>query len=400
MNQHSILDQHSILEAMHQIVEGTAGATGDDFCRSVVCHLTAALKVRYAFVTECANPQKTRVRTLAFWTGSQAADNFEYDLAGTPCQRVVGGETLCYLAELQSLFPEDMDIVALNAVSYAGTPLISHTGEMLGHLVVMDDRPMSAADDALRNSVLKILSSRTAAELERKHSEEEILRINRDLEQRVQERTWELSEAHQEVSAAHAALERAYTATIEGWSRALDLRDKETEGHCQRVTEMTLRLACALGLPESEMDAIRWGALLHDIGKMGIPDGVLLKPGPLTDDEWRVMRQHPEYAFDLLGQVEFLRPALDIPHFHHEKWDGSGYPCGLSGEAIPLTARLFALVDVWDALRSDRPYRVGWPDWRVCEHIRSLAGTHFDPSLVALFLEVAYPERLALSKAA
>ena len=384
------MNQYSVLEAMHQIVEGTAGTTGDDFCRSVVCHLTAALKVRYAFVTECANAEKTRVRTLAFWTHTKAADNFEYDLTGTPCQRVIGGETLCYLAELQALFPEDMDIVALSVQSYAGTPLISHVGEILGHLVVMDDQPMSADDDALRNSVLKIFSSRTAAELERKHSEEEILRINRDLEKRVQERTREVSEAH-------TALERAYTATIEGWSRALDLRDKETEGHCQRVTEMTLRLARAFGLPESEMDAIRWGALLHDIGKMGIPDGILLKPGALTDEEWRVMRQHPVYAFNLLEQIEFLRPALDIPYYHHEKWDGTGYPHGLQGEQIPLMARLFAMVDVWDALGSDRPYRAAWPERRVREHILSLAGTHFDPSLVKAFLDVAYPASGALA---
>ena len=387
------MHQQTVLEAMHQIVEGTAGATGEDFCRLVVRHLTEALKVKFAFVTECANEEKTRVRTLAFWTGTTTADNFEYDLAGTPCQRVVAGDTVCYLDDLQALFPDDQDIVDLSVVSYAATPLVSHTGEMLGHLAVMDQKPMDADADALRNSVLKIFSSRTAAELERKRSQDEILRINHELEERVRERTQELSEAH-------TALEKAYTATIEGWSRALDLRDKETEGHCQRVTEMTLRLARAYGLPEGEMDNIRWGALLHDIGKMGIPDGILLKPGSLTDEEWRVMRRHPEYAFELLEKIDFLRPVLDIPHFHHEKWDGSGYPNGLEGEQIPLSARLFAMVDVWDALRSNRPYRAGWPDSRVWEHINSLAGTHFDPALVELFLQVAYPESFSLPKAA
>jgi putative nucleotidyltransferase with HDIG domain len=152
----------------------------------------------------------------------------------------------------------------------------------------------------------------------------------------------------------------AYETTLEGWSRALDLRDKETEGHTQRVTEMAVQLAQDLGLRDEELVHIRRGALLHDIGKMGIPDSILLKPGPLTDEEWTIMRKHPVYAFDLLSPIAFLRPALDIPYCHHEKWDGTGYPQGLKGEAIPLAARIFAVIDVWDALRSDRPYRQGW----------------------------------------
>jgi PAS domain S-box-containing protein len=185
---------------------------------------------------------------------------------------------------------------------------------------------------------------------------------------------------------AHLELAQAYETTLEGWSRALDLRDKETEGHTQRVTDMTVRLARAIGLSEAELVQVRRGALLHDIGKMGIPDSILLKPGPLTEAEWEVMRKHPSYAHDLLTPIAYLHEALDIPYCHHEKWDGSGYPRGLKGEHIPLAARLFAVVDVWDALRSDRPYRAGWPDERVREHIRSLAGTHFDREVVRLFL--------------
>lgn len=181
----------------------------------------------------------------------------------------------------------------------------------------------------------------------------------------------------------------AYDATLEGWSRALDLRDKETEGHSQRVTEMTVRLARALGMGEAELVQVRRGALLHDIGKMGIPDAILLKPGKLTDDEWVVMRKHPQYAYDLLHPIVYLRPALDIPYCHHEKWDGTGYPRRLMGEQIPLSARLFAVVDVWDALNSDRPYRPGWPEEQVREHIRALAGTHFDPRVVEAFLAMA-----------
>jgi putative nucleotidyltransferase with HDIG domain len=178
----------------------------------------------------------------------------------------------------------------------------------------------------------------------------------------------------------------AYDTTIEGWSRALDLRDKETEGHTLRVTEMTMRLARAMGIGDEDLVNIRRGALLHDIGKMGIPDSILLKPGPLDDEEWAVMRQHPVYAHQLLSPIIYLRPALDIPYCHHEKWDGTGYPRGLKGEEIPLAARMFAVADVWDALRSDRPYRLAWPADKVIEHIRSLSGTHFDPQAVDVFL--------------
>ncbi|MBC8505109.1 MAG: HD domain-containing protein [Chloroflexi bacterium] len=179
----------------------------------------------------------------------------------------------------------------------------------------------------------------------------------------------------------------AYDTTLEGWSSALDLRDKETEGHTQRVTEMTVQLAQAMGVPENELVQIKRGALLHDIGKMGIPDAILHKPGPLDDDEWGIMRQHPAYAYKLLSPITYLRPALEIPYSHHEKWDGTGYPRGLSGEQIPLEARIFAVVDVWDALRSDRPYRDAWPKDKVLEHIHQQAGKHFDPKVVEAFLK-------------
>jgi putative nucleotidyltransferase with HDIG domain len=181
-------------------------------------------------------------------------------------------------------------------------------------------------------------------------------------------------------------LSLAYDTTLEGWSKALDLRDKETEGHTQRVTEMTVRLARSMGVSEADLMHIRRGALLHDIGKMGIPDSILLKPGPLTDEERDVMQRHPVYAYELLSPIAFLKPALDIPYCHHEKWDGTGYPRGLKGEQIPLAARIFTVVDVWDALCSDRPYRQGWPEERVLEHIASLSGSQFDPSVVEAFL--------------
>jgi putative nucleotidyltransferase with HDIG domain len=183
-------------------------------------------------------------------------------------------------------------------------------------------------------------------------------------------------------------LRMAYDATLEGWSRALDLRDKETEGHTRRVTEMTERLARAMGLNEVQLTQLRRGALLHDIGKMGIPDDILFKPGPLSPGEWRIMRQHPTYARELLSPIAYLHPALDIPYCHHEKWDGSGYPRGLRGEQIPLTARTFAVVDVWDALRSDRPYRKAWGEDKVREYIQAEAGKHFDPQVAEVFLRI------------
>jgi HD-GYP domain-containing protein (c-di-GMP phosphodiesterase class II) len=186
---------------------------------------------------------------------------------------------------------------------------------------------------------------------------------------------------------ANSELIDAYDSTIEGWSRALDLRDKETEGHSQRVTELTLLLAKAMGMSEEQLVHVRRGALLHDIGKMGVPDHILWKAGPLTDEEWGIMRRHTVYAKELLSHISYLRPALDIPYLHHERWDGSGYPLGLKGEQIPLAARIFALVDVWDALRSDRPYRPAWTNAEALAYIRAGAGTLFDPEVVACFLE-------------
>ena len=180
----------------------------------------------------------------------------------------------------------------------------------------------------------------------------------------------------------------AYDATIEGWSHALDLRDRETVGHTKRVTELTLRLARAMDVDDEDLVHIRRGALLHDIGKMGIPDAILHKPGPLDEREQEIMRRHPTYAFDMLRSIPFLGKAIEIPYYHHEKWDGTGYPQGLKGDEIPISARIFAVADIWDALCSDRPYRKGWADTQVIEHIRGLSGNHLDPNVVRSFLEI------------
>ncbi len=194
-----------------------------------------------------------------------------------------------------------------------------------------------------------------------------------------------LIEQRHEMEKLHQDVLIAYDKTIEGWSRALDLRDKETEGHTQRVTEMTQQLARTIGFDEEALLQIKRGSLLHDVGKLGIPDSILLKPGPLTASEWTIMRLHPVYAFEWLSVIEYLKVATEIPYCHHEKWDGTGYPRGLKGEEIPLSARLFAVVDIWDALTSDRPYRKSISKEEAWQYIREQSGKHLDPAVVEAF---------------
>lgn len=180
----------------------------------------------------------------------------------------------------------------------------------------------------------------------------------------------------------------AYDRTLEGWSMALELRDQETEGHTRRVAELTLELAELMGYEGEALVHIRRGALLHDIGKMGIPDSILLKPGALSSEEWEVMRRHPEFAYQLLWPIEYLRPAIPIPYSHHEWWNGEGYPQGLSEEGIPLPARIFAVIDVWDAMRSDRPYRKAIAESEVREYLLESKGVHFDGQVVDAFFDL------------
>jgi len=191
-----------------------------------------------------------------------------------------------------------------------------------------------------------------------------------------------------DLETSNRELNFAYDATLEGWSSALELRDEETEGHTQRVTEIMNQLAGKFDFNKEELVHIKRGTLLHDIGKMGIPDSILHKPGPLTDEEWVIMKKHPEYAYTMLNPIEFLQPALDIPHLHHERWNGSGYPQGLKGDEIPYPARLFAIVDAWDALLSDRPYRKAWSKNKVIKFLQAEAGILFDPQIVKVFLEL------------
>lgn len=187
---------------------------------------------------------------------------------------------------------------------------------------------------------------------------------------------------------ANVELGVAFDAMIEGWARALEMLEREPQGHSTRVADLTLRLARALNVPETQFVHLRRGALLHDIGKLNVPESILLKPDRLNAKEWAEMRKHPLYAYELLAPIEYLKPALTIPYCHHEKWDGAGYPNGLAGEAIPLEARIFAIVDVWDALQSVRPYHAAWRPAKILKRIQTLAGTHFDPKVVGAFMQL------------
>lgn len=262
------------------------------------------------------------------------------------------------LSEYRDLFTRKPLAKMEGFAAYFGVPLIAK-GNVIGVLEAFHRTPLNPDQDWL--SFLNALAGQAAIAIDNASLFNSLQRSNAELTQ-------------------------SYDTTLEGWSAALDLRDKETEGHTQRVTDMTFQLAQVMGYPPEGLLNIRRGALLHDIGKMGIPDHILLKPDKLTDEEWEIMRKHPTYAYDLLKPIAYLRSALDIPYCHHEKWDGSGYPRGLKDEQIPLAARIFAVVDVYDALISDRPYRAGWPQNKVLEHIRSLSGTHFDPQVVEVFL--------------
>jgi putative nucleotidyltransferase with HDIG domain len=251
-------------------------------------------------------------------------------------------------------------------VSYYGVPLIAK-GRVHGVLEIFQRSPLDPDADWL--NFLKIISGQAAIAIDS-------------------------ATMFRELQISNLELNIAYDATIEGLSRALDLRDKETEEHTRRVADITMRLADTLGIPETDRIHLRRGAMLHDIGKVAIPDQILFKRGPLEEDEWKIMRKHPDIAVQLLSPVTYLTPALEIPHWHHERWDGLGYPDRLYGEQIPFSARLFAFADVYDALTSDRPYRSAWRKQDAIEHIQNQAGKHFDPKIVPAFLELVHSKNL------
>ncbi|NMB90701.1 MAG: GAF domain-containing protein [Chloroflexi bacterium] len=271
------------------------------------------------------------------------------------------------LMENHDSMSRDLALAGENFVSYYGVPLMV-MGKAKGVLEIFHRRPLNPNKEWF--NFLETLAGQAAIAIDHAQLFNDLQRSNRELAM-------------------------TYDRTLEGWVHALDLRDHETENHTQRVTEITINLAQSMGFGEDDLLQIRRGGLLHDVGKIAIPDRILLKPGPLTDDEWIIMRRHPIYAYDLLSPIEYLIPALVIPYCHHERWDGSGYPRGLKGDQIPLEARIFAVVDVWDALSNDRPYRKAWSSEDTLEYIQEQSGKQFDPMVVRTFLRFIreYPFR-------
>jgi len=264
------------------------------------------------------------------------------------------------LQEEEEILLASPDLSGEEFVAYYGVPLVAK-GALKGVLEILHRTPLSMDDEWLM--FLKALAGQAAIAIDNAVMFADVQRSNLELGM-------------------------AYDSTLEGWAKAVELKDMETEGHSRRVVDLTNQMASQMEISSKELVHIRRGALLHDIGKMGIPDSILQKPGPLTDEEWTIMRKHPVYAFEWLSSINFLLPALEIPYSHHEKWDGSGYPQGLKGEQIPLAARIFAIVDVWDALRSDRPYRKAWAEEKTTEYIREQSGKHFDPRVVEVFFQL------------
>ncbi|HEX5809387.1 MAG TPA: GAF domain-containing protein [Anaerolineales bacterium] len=279
---------------------------------------------------------------------------------------VIFKQQVCHITNLQSA-PEAANDVLIRRegfVTYIGIPLIVK-GQTKGVFEVFHRSPLSPTPDWME--FLHTLAGQAAIAIDSSQLFENLQRSNQELLQ-------------------------AYDTTLEGWARALELRDRETEGHTRRVTKLTMHLARFIGVKDNEMVNIYRGVLLHDIGKMGVPDHILKKTGKLTDNEWEEMRMHPVYAYNLLSPISFLRGALDIPYCHHEWWNGSGYPRGLRGEQIPLAARIFSVVDNWDALLSDRPYRKAWRREDVIDYIKLNAGIIFDPRIVDIFLSMIEKE--------
>ena len=276
--------------------------------------------------------------------------------------QVIMRQQTFHLTDLQNA-PETRNEILIKRegfVTYVGIPLVVK-GQIKGVFEVFQRSVLSPTPDWM--DFLHTLAGQAAIAIDNSSLFENLQRSNQELMQ-------------------------AYDTTLEGWARALELRDRETEGHTRRVTELTLRLARYMGIKDSELVNIRRGVLLHDIGKMGVPDNILKKTGPLSDSEWDEMRQHPVYAYNLLAPIEYLRDALEIPYCHHEHWDGSGYPRGLKGNQIPLSARIFSIIDIWDALLSDRTYRKAWDPDRVTTYLKDIAGKHIDPNILPIFLKM------------
>lgn len=297
----------------------------------------------------------------------QSIEKPDFQISRSIVERVKneGNAVLTVDAQKDDRFSRQQSIVTLGLRSILCVPLKSK--DTLIGIIYVDNRLASGVFTAEDLDLLKAVASSAAIAIE-----------NAGL--------------FKDLQVSKNALEIAYDTTLEGWAKALELRDQVTEGHTRRVTEMTVRLAEMMGIHGEALSHIRRGSLLHDIGKMGIPDQILLKPGTLTVDEYETMKKHPIFAYDMLSKIDFLQPCLDIPYCHHERWDGTGYPRGLKGLQIPLAARIFSVVDVWDALHSNRPYRQEWPVERITEYLTKQSGTQFDPAIIKSFIQMILKE--------
>jgi putative nucleotidyltransferase with HDIG domain len=304
---------------------------------------------------------------LNFWVArgidQQTIEEPDFQISRSIVERVKneGGAVLTVDAQKDDRFSHQHSITALKLRSIVCVPLRSKD-KLIG-IIYVDNRMVSGVFKQDDLELLTSIASSAAIAIE-----------NAGL--------------FKDLQISKNALEIAYDSTLEGWAKALELRDQVTEGHTRRVTDQTVRLAKAMGINGDALNHIRRGSLLHDIGKMGIPDRILLKPGPLTAAEYDIMKKHPDFAYEMLSKIEFLKPSLDIPYCHHERWDGTGYPRGLKEIQIPLAARIFSVVDVWDALHSNRPYRQEWPVERITEYLTKQAGSQFDPAIVQTFVSM------------
>ncbi|MEA2007659.1 MAG: PAS domain S-box protein, partial [Chloroflexota bacterium] len=352
------------LSALHSIDRAITGSLDLDISLNVLLKkLLAILEIDAAIVLR----YQEALHTLEFSQGlgltTDALQHTRLQVGQGCAGKVALQRRKIFISDLtldKNNFLESPQFEKEKFVAYYGVPLISK-GELVGVLEIFHRSALALDDEWV--VFLETLAEQAAIAIDNVAMFDNLQRSNMELV-------------------------IAYRDTIEGWAKVLELKDMETEGHSRRVEALTIQLAKKMGVSDKKLAHIRRGALLHDIGKMGVPDSILQKPGPLTEEEWQIMRQHPVYAFEWLSTIEYLREALDIPHYHHEKWDGSGYPAGLKGERIPLPARIFAIIDVWDALRNDRPYRSAWSKEKTLAYIREQSGTHFDPRVVEAFLEI------------
>ena len=362
--EHRIADQLKHLKALHTV--DTAIASNFDLrvtIETLLEQLTSQLRVDVASICLFDKYMLTLEHMASIGFYSPPAHGSTSKIAKSLAESAITERRAIHIPDLSQAELDPVNAYRYRSekfVSYYVVPLISK-GHIQGVMEIFQRTPLQAtpewqdfADNMAGQAAIAIDNSRLLSDLQKSNME----------------------------------LALAYDATIEGWSRAMDLRDKDTKDHTLRVTEITMQLADRLGLSQEEKIKLRRGALLHDIGKLGISDSILLRPGKLTDEEWVIMRQHPTLAYNMLLPIDYLGPSLDIPYCHHEKWDGTGYPRGLKGEQIPLGARIFAVVDVWDALRSDRPYRAAWSEKQTLDYIHEQSGKHFDPHIADVFLHM------------